>query len=228
MSISPQGLEHGTYSHQNIYSSGYFAENGSFEEWDYGFDFYAPQTFEAPDGRRILIGWMGIGDIPYSNPTTSLGWQHCLTLPREITASADGRLLQNPIRELQALRQNGIPFSSGDLLRARLPFEITGKADGNFRIVLDGILDADYRDGIFTLQFLDETASGGRTVRRTKLSRCEEIRMIADISSLELYLNGGEKVLATRFYPDSLEVTVSFENLEGFWYELKGYTFTEA
>ncbi len=28
-----------------------------FALWDAGFDFYAPQTFESDDGRRILIGW---------------------------------------------------------------------------------------------------------------------------------------------------------------------------
>ena len=30
-----------------------------FQEWDMGFDFYAPQTFEDAKGRRILIeaGW---------------------------------------------------------------------------------------------------------------------------------------------------------------------------
>ena len=25
---------------------------------DYGMDFYAPQTTELPDGRRIMIAWM--------------------------------------------------------------------------------------------------------------------------------------------------------------------------
>lgn len=101
LSVSPQGLEHGDTKFQNVYQSGYFHyDNGltDFTEWDMGFDFYAPQTFVTPDGRRIIIGWMGIGDIPYTNPTVPLGYQHCLTIPREITAASDGALLQNPIR----------------------------------------------------------------------------------------------------------------------------------
>lgn len=107
LSVSPQGLEHGDTKIQNVYQSGYFRYDSGlkdFTEWDMGFDFYAPQTFVTPDGRRIIIGWMGIGDIPYSNPTVPLGYQHCLTLPREITVASDGRLLQNPIRELLPLR----------------------------------------------------------------------------------------------------------------------------
>ena len=110
LSLSPQGLPHGTYTCQNVYQSGHFAVDGdlaegrlySFAEWDMGFDFYAPQTFRAPDGRRILIGWMGIPDADYANPTTALGWQHCLTVPRQVTLQ-NGRLCQTPVRELDAL-----------------------------------------------------------------------------------------------------------------------------
>lgn len=30
-------------------------------EIDWGFDYYAPQSFLAPDGRRILVGWAMLG-----------------------------------------------------------------------------------------------------------------------------------------------------------------------
>ena len=72
---------------------------------DRGFDFYAPQTFEDESGRRILIGWMVIPDPDYTNPTVEAGWQHALTLPRKLHI-ADGRLVQTPLKELQALRRN--------------------------------------------------------------------------------------------------------------------------
>ncbi|MBR1384605.1 MAG: glycoside hydrolase family 32 protein, partial [Ruminococcus sp.] len=107
LSVSPQGLSHEKCRNQNVYSSGYFryvdGELCDFEEWDYGFDFYAPQTFTAPDGRTLLVGWMGIGDIPYTNPTAELGWQHCLTVPRELTLNADGHICEKPFRELEKL-----------------------------------------------------------------------------------------------------------------------------
>ena len=84
--------------------SGYLDMNtGVYTEWDCGFDFYAPQSFIAPDGRRILIGWMGIGDIPYTNPTAALGWQHCLTVPCELTLGGDGKLLRDPVAEIDSL-----------------------------------------------------------------------------------------------------------------------------
>ena len=100
--MSPQGVPHEEFRNQNVYSAGYFRYKdgeieGDFEEFDYGFDFYAPQTFIDKNGDRIIIGWMGIGDIPYSNPTTALGWQHCLTLPRKLGVAEDGGLIQTPV-----------------------------------------------------------------------------------------------------------------------------------
>lgn len=53
--------------------------------WDYGFDFYAPQSFETEDGRRVHISWMGMPDCEeYTNLTIAEGWQHCFTFPREV------------------------------------------------------------------------------------------------------------------------------------------------
>ena len=71
LSVSPQGLQHEPYRYQNVYQSGYFpvtgrleeGQLGEFTEWDYGFDFYAPQTYQTADGRRVLYGWMGIPDV---------------------------------------------------------------------------------------------------------------------------------------------------------------------
>ena len=58
---------------------------GDYQELDAGFDFYAPQTFEAPDGRRILLGWMGMPDADYTNPTADWsGWQHGMSVPRAL------------------------------------------------------------------------------------------------------------------------------------------------
>ena len=52
---------------RNVYQSGYFMVDGNILDdyklseymlWDYGFDFYAPQSFETEDGRRFTsAGW---------------------------------------------------------------------------------------------------------------------------------------------------------------------------
>ena len=71
LSTSVQGLEGGVWDDRNVYQSGYFVIDGNILDeyklseyylWDYGFDYYAPQSFEAEDGRRIHISWMGMPD----------------------------------------------------------------------------------------------------------------------------------------------------------------------
>ncbi len=230
LSLSPQGIPHEKYVFQNVYSAGYYETDngtpGKYREWDCGFDFYAPQTFDAPDGRKILIGWEGIGDIPYSNPTAPLGWQHCLTLPRELTVREDGVILQQPVRELEKLRLNSNDKSLTTFfkyivtLKTQLPFEYIGSCEGDFSIEFEDILKLGYRDGEFSLTFLSDSAGCGRTVRYAELPECSDIRVIADTSSVEIYLNGGEKVLSSRMYPADTQVGLRFAGTEGKLYRL--------
>ena len=217
LSVSPQGLRHGETKFQNVYQSGYFHYDDGikyFTEWDMGFDFYAPQTFEAPDGRRLLIGWMGIGDIPYSNPTVALGYQHCLTLPREITADEEGNLMQNPVRELQVLRKNVRRVKDKETVTIPLPFDFTADVCGSFCLIFEDALRLNWDGSIFEMRFTDEDLGGKRTVRKTILEKCANIRIIVDKSSLEIYLDGGRKVLSSRFYPNADEIRVSMQGLE--------------
>ena len=224
LSVSPQGLEHGDMKYQNVYQSGYFRcenELKNFTEWDIGFDFYAPQTFTAPDGRRILIGWLGIGDIPYSNPTVPLGYQHCLTVPREITVDSDGSLLQNPIRELLSLRGEKMSISGGERVETLLPFDLTAEVIGSFEITLCGALTMSWDGNIFELRFTNENFGGGRTVRKVALGKCSNIRIIADKSSVEIYLDGGKTVLSSRMYPESDKVGLTVKGLNAELFTLK-------
>lgn len=230
LSISPQGLPHGEMQYQNVYQSGYFCydkslkDNGSakFTEWDMGFDFYAPQTLEAPDGRRMIMGWMGIGDIPYSNPTVALGYQHCLTLPREITTDKDGVLLQNPIRELELLRKEKQVLKDGEDRTLCLPFELTAEVENHFSIVLEkaGLIRWDGK--VLELQFLNEKFGSGRTQRKAWLSHCADMRIIIDNSSVEIYADGGRMVMSSRIYPLADAITVSVQGLDAAIYELEG------
>ena len=224
LSISPQGLTPEEFRRQNVYQAGYFYQN-EFYEWDYGFDFYAPQIFPAPDGRRILIGWMGLPDIDYQNPTVQLGWQHCLTVPRVLTALPDGRLAQYPAKELEALRQAAGHVAAGTETETTLPFDLEAETAGDFTLTIERQLVMEYAAGVFRLRFADPALGGGRESRQLKLERCRKIRILADTSSLEIYLNGGEAVLSTRFYPLADKVSLSLTGLSGRLYEMKGLTF---
>ena len=212
LAFCPQGIPQGEFKYQNLFQSGYFKVEGDelcdFEEFDYGFDFYAPQTFTAPDGRRLLIGWMGIGDDSYTNPTTDLGWQHCLTLPRELTVGPDGKILQNPIRELESLKKNTKPVE-GEAWEG-LPFEINASDfTDDVSVSVSGAEICWTREGgVLSLHFTNGEGFG-RIERKIKLASLESLRIIADVSSLEIYINGGRYVMSTRFYPEHRQVKTS-------------------
>ncbi|MFF1881935.1 glycoside hydrolase family 32 protein [Pseudarthrobacter sp. NPDC058196] len=66
---------------------------------DWGRDCYASVSFSnAPDGRRIIIGWMNNWD--YANDLPTAPWRSSMTLARELRLTAShgaARLVQQPI-----------------------------------------------------------------------------------------------------------------------------------
>lgn len=80
-----------------------------WERLDHGRDFYAGVTFDnAPDGRRIMLGWMSNWRYAADIPTAP--WRGAMSLPRELALrSVDGqvRLVQSLPRELSALDATG-------------------------------------------------------------------------------------------------------------------------
>ena len=65
---------------------------------DTGPDFYAPQTFAMPDGRRILTGWMQNWDT-VAEKTKGRKTAGQMTVPRELFIR-DQKLCQRPVQEL--------------------------------------------------------------------------------------------------------------------------------
>ena len=78
---------------------------------DYGIDFYAAQTILAPDGRRIMIGWMQNWDACQNSNRKDLLWYGQMTLPRELFIR-NGRLCQRPLRELEQYRRNRVEYKN--------------------------------------------------------------------------------------------------------------------
>ncbi|MCC8066556.1 MAG: glycoside hydrolase family 32 protein [Clostridiales bacterium] len=101
--------------HTAVWLSGQFDyETGRFcpersGEIDWGLDYYAPQSFLAPDGRRITVGWAnGWEWMPQWKdwgPSFQEGWCGFFNVPREVRMLKDGSLQYLPVRELEALRE---------------------------------------------------------------------------------------------------------------------------
>lgn len=220
--ISPQGVEAKDYDFQNIYQSVYCLMEGEpggeynlgeFRELDHGFDYYAPQSFEAPDGRRIQMAWMGLPDLEgiYENPTIERGWQHAMTVPREITVR-DGVLYQLPVRELQSLRknqwENKIIGSCATRINGGFELYLDQMEPGqSFSLTLDQGLLMKFleEEQLFELRFTSEIGAG-RTLRKAELKTLYNIRILVDTSSVEIFINDGSTVFTTRYYPPSPQI----------------------
>lgn len=211
LSISPQGIKEKLRPYQNIYQSGYFYLNGDFKsnynlsdfyEWDMGFDFYAPQTFTDKYNRRIMYGWMGMPDCEdeYINPTKNTGWQHAFTIARELVFK-EGKIFQKPIKEMENLRDNKIILKNNCMIEKLESYEIIiENNNNNICIEIENDLKLIYDKNNFYMEFKSPIGAG-RKKRCAEIKNCINIRIFIDISSVEVFLNGGEMVFTTRFYP---------------------------
>lgn len=213
LSFCPQGIPAEPYRFQNLHQSGYLPfcltstepiDETVFREWDMGFDFYAPQTFQDEQGRRILIGWAGGPETTYQEPTLKQNWIHTLTLPRQITCQ-QGILKQMPLPEFNELRSQCQELPSGQWYRADHCFdwelELLPESEPAFSIHITEECKLSYSNGILTLQFTGKSGAG-RTRRQVRCETIRTIRILADCSILECFFNDGAIVMTTRFFPE--------------------------
>ncbi|MCG7585184.1 glycoside hydrolase family 32 protein [Photobacterium sp. OFAV2-7] len=223
--ICPQGIESSSEHHQIPHHNGYFKASlnqnsaltfDGFTTLDFGFDFYAPQTAETPDGRRILIGWMGLPDET-DQPSNQDGWLHQLTCLRELSWEK-GKIFQRPARELQALRgmQHRHTFTTESAcqtllldtksyeLRTTMTWPETGQS--TLRLMDNGdqycdiILDSDNQR--ILLDRSHTLSTDGEQIREITWNTGEdvELQVLADHSSLEIFINNGEYAMTARVF----------------------------
>ncbi|WP_195853209.1 sucrose-6-phosphate hydrolase [Aerococcus sanguinicola] len=232
----PQGLDQETAAYANIYPNMYivgrafdwdklaFVDPSPMQLVDQGFDLYASQAIQAPDGRVLAVSWLGLPDMPAV--TAEEGWAHSLSLVKELTL-VDGRLYQRPVDELHVLRQDSSDFSL-DLAEGRqsLPSLCAGQEEiqihlapgSKGRLELFAAADA---EGAVVLAFdleagqltLEQTAAGVRMASDYGYQRALDLpagqalnlTLYLDHSLLEIFVNGGGETLTTPVYPRSKE-----------------------
>lgn len=216
--FSPMGLKSDNrYDFKNVFSVVYAKggrldcharkfSNAHFYEMDKGFDFYAPQTYQDEQGRRILIGWLGNSKSVY--PTDPNNWAHMLTAPREITWSGDC-MVQNPVDELQKLRGESRLIGQNCAIRlAEASFDLDCMAEKDFSFEIGNkygekiTFSADEREFCLdrsSMTYLYAEAFGTRRYARRKTGR-QRLRVLADRSSLEIFADNGQTVFTSRFF----------------------------
>lgn len=199
---------------------------------DYGLDFYAPQTTNAPDGRRIMIGWMQNWATCRSQPE-NVRWFGEMALPRELSIR-DGRLYQVPVRELENYHKDCISYQNICVsketqlegIRGRiLDMTVTvrpGEGSGyeKFKLNLakggDNVTSVIYdpRTGLVTFDRTDCGFNYDIINKRSFLVKAGQelkIRVVMDRYSIELFFNDGAAAATAMIYTPQEHDAISFE-----------------
>lgn len=220
MDMSPIGLEFHN-GNGNLCLIG-TEENGAFQREaaqaiDYGIDFYATQTLLAPDGRRIMTAWMQNWDTIYGHGDKAK-WFGQMVLPRELHI-VDNRLIQKPIREIEAYRGRRVCFKRVAVCEETSLNNVYGR-------LVDMTLSITPRGNELYRLFKLKVASGSQhytsitycpqtstlRVNRTHSGSCRDfihtrncmvrdqggkikLRVLIDRFSVEVFVNDGEQAL---------------------------------
>lgn len=200
---------------------------------DYGLDFYAPQTLETPDGRRIMIAWMQNWDTTAGCPENAK-WFGQMTTPRELAFRND-RLIQNPVRELDARHGRRVAYknvvvneevSLTGVYGRVLDMTVTIKPGDDkgyerFRIKFakgsQHYCSVSYRPHSSTLRMSRTHAGFNRDFVHERKCRVRsqngeiKLRILLDRYSAEIFVNDGEQALTMTFYTPQTADGISFE-----------------
>lgn len=200
---------------------------------DYGTDNYAMVTWSdipEEDGRRLGIGWMSNWQYAQLVPTTA--WRSAMTLPRELTLHQVGEELEVwsvPASEVISIQ--GTELNVGEVvLEANQRFELPGSPDltsltlrvnkpqnGRIAVVYSNqegeelVLGYRVADNQF---FIDRTNAGISDFHKSFAEKVHvgpagefgeelELMIYLDRSSVELFANGGQRVMTDIVFPAS-------------------------
>lgn len=252
----PQGLSKDICFYENIYPNCYIVGNtfekdsltitdpSSLKNLDDGFDVYASQAFNAPDGRALMVSWIGLPEVEY--PSFEEDWAHCLSITKELTLVGN-QLLQTPVAEQAELRTRHLkvqseigrihPIIENNLKNSyELKLDIEKGSKGKIHLFAD---EQNQRSLVIAFDtvagsvIVDRENSGikfaehygfTRTVRLPEKEKIS-LQIFVDHSVCEIFINQGTNVLTTRVFPEKNQTFLYIEgeqgNMHGDFWELR-------
>jgi fructan beta-fructosidase len=229
---------------------------------DYGKDFYASTSFSdipAADGRRIWLGWLL--NWEYAGRVPTFPWRGVQSIPRVLSLKRfpEGiRLVQSPVKELQALRQSRVGLIGQDIAAANRALQARRICGDALAIIAEidggnsaeaGIRVRKGKDEATTIGvdwvkqevFVDRTRSGdiafdekfaGRHAGPMLLVGTKRVKLhiFVDRSSVEVFVNDGSTVISDAIFPsrDSQDIELYSKNGEAQIVKLDVWTLRSA
>lgn len=209
---------------------------------DYGPDFYAVRSWTnyAPEEKRsIWVGWMGIWTYAFSEPILGI-----LSVPRslELKTFPEGiRLIQNPIKELEALRTSH-KTAEGNTFEGKWKPKSFLPAKNSYELVVEFENISSEEFGLELCVGGKEKTTVGYTFSKEELyvdrrnsgydefskifpsiskgplkNRSNNIKLhiFVDKCSIEVFGNNGETVMSSKIYPDTSSLGIELFSNNG-------------
>jgi fructan beta-fructosidase len=217
---------------------------------DYGRDNYAGVTWSnAPDNRRLLLGWMSNWQYAQVVPTKS--WRSAMTLPRELTLKNTEkgiRLVQKPVKEAEILRggkkeigqqiiaNNYALNATSTCNELSLTFDLSKTTAQELGVVLSNSKGEKVLIGYEKASnrfYIDRTEGGKKDFEknfagrhyapRINSSNIFKMNLHIDEASIELFADDGATVMTDIFFPneDFNQIALFSKNGETFLTEGK-------
>jgi fructan beta-fructosidase len=236
VSINPGGPNGGSATQYFIgdFDGKTFKNDNKSDEvlWlDYGRDNYAGVTWSnAPNNRRIFLGWMSNWDYAQVVPTEK--WRSAMTLPRELSLKQTEkgiRLVQNPVKEAENLRnepyfgaknyslENGFVIGKRESSLVEFDFEIdlSKTTASEFGVELSNSKGENYKLGyqIENQTFYSDRTKSGQIdftnnfavkphfAKRLSNNNLLKLHLIFDKASVEMFADGGEVAMTDICFP---------------------------
>ncbi|MBM7503538.1 GH32 C-terminal domain-containing protein [Agromyces aurantiacus] len=201
-------------------------------DWlDWGRDYYATVSFSgAPDGRRVMLGWMNNWDYANDIPTGS--WRSAMALPRDVelvSTERGPRLTQRVVPEFAQLERPDVAYSDSE--RPISTGEETLPIEGDV-LRIEAVIDPRDADS-FGLSVLGDDTSGtrigwdagterlfvdrrdsGNTDFHPAFASIEDAPVVlddgrlaltvyVDRSSVEVFADGGRTTITDQVFPNA-------------------------
>lgn len=229
VSINPGGPNGGSATQYFVgdFDGKTFVPQDDSTRWlDYGRDNYAGVTWSnisKEDNRKLFIGWMSNWDYGQVVPTEP--WRSAMTIPRSLAlgnAESGYYVKSFPAREVEQLHQNlleiktsdakNIPLNQSELTTYDLELELNADEFQPFDIEFfndqGDTLKLGYAENYFYIN-RDRTGNtefsgkftGIQTAPFSPQGNNLNLRILLDVGSLEVFVNDGELVMTSLFFP---------------------------
>jgi len=229
VSINPGGPQGGSATQYFVgkFNGSEFTPYDSITRWvDHGADNYAGVTWSnvpENDGRRLFLGWMSNWQYATTVPTHE--WRSAMTIPRELMLqhiNGELALVSKPVSEINSIENKPVEFTQSVSLKSPLvkidlkvndePFQLDLSNGQKDKLVIT-----------YTGEFLSVNRAQSGKVNfnqafpathsvNVKDLEVKQIRVYLDRSSLEVFVNEGQRVITDLIFPNQPYNKLTLDN----------------